>query len=66
MQPAGTLAAVRKGHDMLNQASAAGLLVASFLLCQVILLAAELNDVLAQRRLTRQSILEEPKEEHDV
>jgi uncharacterized BrkB/YihY/UPF0761 family membrane protein len=47
-------------------ASAAGLLVASFLLAQVILLAAELNDVLVRRRLTRQSSVSEPKEEQDV
>jgi uncharacterized BrkB/YihY/UPF0761 family membrane protein len=47
-------------------ASAAGLLVASYLLAQVILLAAELNDVLAQRRVTRQSSIEEAKEERDV
>jgi YihY family inner membrane protein len=46
-------------------ASAAGLLVASFLLAQLILLAAELNDVLAQRRLTRQSHLTEASGPHD-
>jgi membrane protein len=47
-------------------ASAAGLLVASFLLAQVILLAAQLNDVLAERRLTRQSSIAEAKEDQDV
>jgi YihY family inner membrane protein len=47
-------------------ASAAGLLVASFLLCQIILLAAEFNDVLAQRRVTRQSLQQEAKEAQDV
>jgi membrane protein len=47
-------------------ASAAGLLVASFLLCQIILLAAEFNDVLAQRRVTRQSLVQEAKEAQDV
>lgn len=36
-------------------AAAAGLLVASYLLAKVILLAAELNAVLAERRATRQS-----------
>ena len=36
-------------------ATAAGLLVASYLLCQIILLCAELNAVLAERRTTRQS-----------
>ncbi len=38
-------------------ATAAGLLVASYLLAQITLLAAELNAVLAERRLTRQSLL---------
>ncbi len=37
-------------------AAAAGFLVASFLIAQVTLLSATLNDVLAQRRLTRQSM----------
>ncbi|MGH2753139.1 MAG: YihY/virulence factor BrkB family protein [Actinomycetota bacterium] len=47
-------------------ASAAGLLVASFLLAQVILMSAELNDVLAERRRTRRSSMNEAKEdEHD-
>lgn len=36
-------------------AAAAGLLVASYLISQVTLLSAELNDVLAERRLTRQA-----------
>lgn len=36
-------------------ATAAGLLVASYLVCQVTLLAAEVNAVLAERRATRQS-----------
>jgi membrane protein len=36
-------------------ATAAGLLVASYLVCQVTLVAAEVNAVLAERRLTRQS-----------
>lgn len=36
-------------------ASAAGLLVASYLISQITLLSAELNDVLAERRMTRQS-----------
>ena len=40
-------------------ATAAGLLVASYLLAQVTLLTAEVNAVLAERRLTRQSLLEE-------
>jgi membrane protein len=39
-------------------ATAAGLLVASYLLAQVTLLAAEVNAVLAERRLTRQSLVE--------
>jgi membrane protein len=39
-------------------ATAAGLLVASYLLAQITLLAAEVNAVLAERRLTRQSLLE--------
>jgi membrane protein len=38
-------------------AAAAGLLVASYLLAQIILLAAELNAVFAERRETRQSSL---------
>ena len=38
-------------------AAAAGLLVASYLLAQIILLAAELNAVLAERRETRQSAM---------
>jgi inner membrane protein YhjD len=38
-------------------ATAAGLLVASYLLAQITLLAAEVNAVLAERRLTRQSLL---------
>lgn len=37
-------------------ATAAGLLVASYLLAQVTLLAAEVNAVLAERRVTRQSL----------
>jgi membrane protein len=37
-------------------ATAAGLLVASYLLAQITLLAAEVNAVLAERRLTRQSL----------
>lgn len=36
-------------------ASAAGLLVASYLISQITLLSAQLNDVLAERRATRQS-----------
>ena len=36
-------------------ATAAGLLVASYLICQATLLSAEVNAVLAERRLTRQS-----------
>jgi inner membrane protein YhjD len=36
-------------------ATAAGLLIASYLVCQITLLCAELNVVLAERRLTRQS-----------
>lgn len=43
-------------------AAAAGLLVASYLLSQVILLAAEVNAVLAERRRTRQSMTQ-PEEE---
>lgn len=39
-------------------ATAAGLLVASYLLAQITLLASEVNAVLAERRLTRQSLLE--------
>ncbi|HEX2296113.1 MAG TPA: YihY/virulence factor BrkB family protein [Actinomycetota bacterium] len=39
-------------------ATAAGLLVASYLLAQITLLAAEVNAVLAERRLTRQSLVE--------
>lgn len=46
-------------------ASAAGLLVASYLLAQVTLLSASLNDVLAERRLTRQSSGANTKEEQD-
>ncbi len=38
-------------------AAAAGLLVASYLLCQLILLCAEINAVLAERRAVRQSSL---------
>lgn len=38
-------------------ATAAGLLVASYLLAQITLLTAEVNAVLAERRLTRQSLL---------
>ncbi|MFN2587180.1 MAG: YihY/virulence factor BrkB family protein [Actinomycetota bacterium] len=37
-------------------ATAAGLLVASYLLAQITLLAAEVNAVLAERRVTRQSL----------
>lgn len=36
-------------------AAAAGLLIASYLVSQIVLLAAELNQVLAERRITRQS-----------
>ena len=36
-------------------AAAAGLLVASYLVSQIVLLAAEMNQVLAERRITRQS-----------
>ena len=36
-------------------AAAAGLLVASYLVSQIVLLAAEMNQVLAERRVTRQS-----------
>ena len=39
-------------------ATAAGLLVTSYLLAQITLLTAEVNAVLAERRLTRQSLLE--------
>ena len=39
-------------------AAAAGFLVASYLLAQITLLTAEVNAVLAERRLTRQSLLE--------
>lgn len=46
-------------------ASAAGLLVASYLLAQVTLLSASLNDVLAERRLTRQSSGANDKEDRD-
>ena len=43
-------------------ASAAGLLIAAYLLAQIILYAAELNAVLAERRLTRQaSVSEQPR-----
>jgi inner membrane protein YhjD len=38
-------------------ATAAGLLVASYLLAQITLLTAEVNAVLAERRLTRQSLV---------
>ncbi|HEX2058321.1 MAG TPA: YihY/virulence factor BrkB family protein [Actinomycetota bacterium] len=40
-------------------ATAAGLLVASYLLAQITLLTAEVNAVLAERRLTRQSLVTE-------
>ena len=40
-------------------ATAAGLLVASYLLAQITLLTAEVNAVLAERRLTRQSLVKE-------
>jgi inner membrane protein YhjD len=40
-------------------ATAAGLLVASYLLAQVTLLTAQVNAVIAERRLTRQSLLGE-------
>lgn len=46
-------------------ASAAGLLVASYLIAQVTLLSASLNDVLAERRLTRQSSGVNDKEGQD-
>ncbi|MDQ3952913.1 MAG: YihY/virulence factor BrkB family protein [Actinomycetota bacterium] len=39
-------------------ATAAGLLVTSYLLAQITLLSAEVNAVLAERRLTRQSLVE--------
>lgn len=39
-------------------ATAAGLLVASYLLAQITLLTAEVNAVLAERRLTRQSLVQ--------
>ena len=39
-------------------AAAAGFLVASYLLAQITLLTAEVNAVLAERRLTRQSLVE--------
>ncbi|MFN2488371.1 MAG: YihY/virulence factor BrkB family protein [Actinomycetota bacterium] len=38
-------------------AAAAGLLVASYLICQITLLCAEVNAVLAERRVTRQSLV---------
>ena len=38
-------------------ATAAGLLVVSYLLCQITLLAAELDAVLVERRITRQSLV---------
>lgn len=44
-------------------ATAAGLLVASYLLAQVTLLAAELNAVLAERRTTRQSAMVDERRE---
>ncbi|MFP5298954.1 MAG: YihY/virulence factor BrkB family protein [Actinomycetota bacterium] len=44
---------------------AAGLLVASYLVAQVTLLSASLNDVLAERRLTRQSSGANDKEGRD-
>lgn len=40
-------------------ATAAGLLVVSYLLAQITLLTAEVNAVLAERRLTRQSLLDQ-------
>lgn len=40
-------------------ATAAGLLVASYLLAQITLLTAEVNAVLAERRVTRQSLLDQ-------
>jgi YihY family inner membrane protein len=43
-------------------ATAAGLLVASYLLSQITLLSAEVNVVLADRRATRQSVPDDPKE----
>lgn len=46
-------------------AAAAGFLVASYLIAQVTLLAASLNDVLAQRRLTRHPSGMLDKEGHD-
>lgn len=42
-------------------AISAALLVACFLLSQITLLCAEVNDVLMQRRLTRESSIDEPK-----
>lgn len=44
-------------------AAAAGLLVASYLIAQVILLSASLNDVLAQRRASRTSSIGKDKED---
>lgn len=51
---------LRKGEDMRNAtfgvfATAAALLVASFLIARVILMAAEVNAVLVERRTTRES-----------
>jgi membrane protein len=43
-------------------ATAAGLLVASYLISQITLLSAEVNVVLAERRATRQSVPNDPKE----
>ena len=46
-------------------ALAAGFLVASYLIAQVTLLCAEVNDVLMSRRLTRQTYLIDPEEAPD-
>ena len=46
-------------------ALAAGLLIGSYLIAQITLLAAELNDVLVARRITRQTYSHEPKEAPD-
>lgn len=46
-------------------ALSAGLLVGSYLIAQITLLAAELNDVLVARRITRQTYKHEPKEVPD-
>lgn len=46
-------------------ASAAGLLVASYLIAQIMLLAATLNDVLADRRMTRRPSGPDDKEDED-